>query len=159
MDLKEIYVEKLSKLHIAEKKYEALYKRLCKTTTTDELKRVLMPADAPLKDRLTRLGLILKSHKAKPALVLTATDQLLIEHISQSFKEKAQGSDKVLKTIDDSTLLIHTTIGYYDQLLQMAKVLDIELDISLLDQSLTEVKNSYSYLLQISGNIIYSDLK
>lgn len=160
MHLKEIYLQKLGILYAAEKKYAMLDKGLCKATKIDELKQIFVSSDTPAKDRIERLGLILKSHKAKPSLVMNDVDQIMLDRSTQITRHKGKIEvETELKLIEYATVILQIKIGAYDQVLQMAKVLENDLDTSLLDQSSKELKNNYNYLLQVSGNIVYDGIK
>jgi ferritin-like metal-binding protein YciE len=160
MALKELYLEQLNKLHSAEKKFLPLYVRLNKAANTDELKKVFAPSETSVEAHLERFAMLLKSHTVKPSVVIGDDVQFILEQSAPVLKLKVKDPmEKEVRLIEFSALLYQVTISRYDQLLQMAKALELEIDTSLLEQSSAENKNNYGYLMQLAGNVVYRQMK
>jgi ferritin-like metal-binding protein YciE len=160
MDLKELYLVQLNKLHSAEKKFLPLYDRLKKAANTDELKKVFAPSETSVESHLERLAMLLKTHRVKPSTVIGDDMQFVLEQSAFVLKLKVENPlEKEVSVIEFSALLYQVKISHYDQLLQMAKALELEIDTSLLEQSIAENRNNYGYLMQLAGNIVYKRMK
>jgi ferritin-like metal-binding protein YciE len=160
MDLKELYLVQLNKLHSAEKKFLPLYDRLKKAANTDELKKVFAPSETSVESHLERFAMLLKTHSVKPSTVIGDDVQFVLEQSAFVLKLKVRNPlEKEVSVIEFSALLYQVKISHYDQLLQMAKALGLEIDTSLLEQSIAENKNNYGYLMQLAGNIVYKRMK
>jgi ferritin-like metal-binding protein YciE len=160
MQLLELYFKNLTERFSAEKKYAQLYNRLNKAVHTDELKKLFAPSETFVEEHIERLALILKSHKLNKPTSIGEDDQYIMNRSVSLLKKRIKsGLEKDISIIQLGTLLYQMTIGHYEQMLQMAKVLEFEIDITFIEQSLKENKNNYGYLLQISANVVYVQVK
>lgn len=153
--LENIYLEKLSNMFVAEKKYILCLKKLSSAALTDELRRGLLPDSSDQHNHIERLKLCFEIQKAKKVGIISPLDAYFFEHSKDVVKGKVPSLEKDISLLHTSQQIFQRKIHGYCSLQQMAIALGLEQAVLLLEQCFKDDQNAYNYLLQISQNIIY----
>lgn len=153
--LMNFFLTGLVDLYLAEKKFVKSFIALSIASYTDELRSGLNSPSMEAESHLERLTLILDSLKVKPgkreckivtALVAKARDLIKKNEPKTAMRDAA--------IIYAAQHIEHYKIASYSVLLELSKELELEQASVLLDQCLTEEKDTAAYLSQIASNII-----
>lgn len=155
MILENIYLEKLSEIFVAEKKYILCLKKLSAAALTDELRKGISPDSSDQHLHIERLKLCLGIKKPKKAGVMSTLDQHFFEHCKDVVKGKVPSVEKDISLLHISQQIFQLKIQSFSSLQQMAIALGEEQSALLLEQCFKDVQNAYNYLVQVSQNIIY----
>jgi ferritin-like metal-binding protein YciE len=155
MMLENIYLEKLSEMFVAEKRYILCLKKLSAAALTDELRKGLLPDSSDQPMHIDRLKLCFEIQNAKKVGIISPLDACFFEYSKDVVKGKVPSLEKDISLLHISQQIFKRKIQGYNILQQMAKALGLEQAIPLLEQCFKDDQNAYNYLVQISQNIIY----
>jgi ferritin-like metal-binding protein YciE len=150
------YHYRLKELLCFEKQTLKCLAKLSYASLTDELRKGLSPASFDQQQHIDRLKLCLKQVRAKQ---IKESQEPLSPLFSQA--ELARKSSRTpsvsrdLQLLHSGVSILNVSQCNYQELYQMAEVLDLQTAAELLEQSWKDVQNACAYLFQISANIIY----
>ena len=147
----------IGRYHAAELKYEKLFVRLSARSETDELRASLSADRNELAQQRRRTAQVMKSLKVPAKKELSGVDGALLENgkdIAGGKRNRGtRGSDVfILGLAKEITFLRIARLG---TLVAICRELGSEPAAVLLEQSLSECRNTVAYFGQIEQNIIY----
>lgn len=151
--LKTQFAIALGELTNIEKQAVKLYGKLKQATFTAELAKALTPEISDQPQHLTRLKLIHTSLKLGKINASTTTD---LAKLKLSAKKSAEQD---LAIISHALKWQNLKLAYYEFLYPLAKSLDLETEATLLEQTITDNRNTNTWLRQIIQNIIAPSLQ
>lgn len=156
-DVQGLYLQQLHQLLAAEKKYLNAFKKLATAADTAELKSALASASTEVRQQIERISQCLDLLKSKAIPGINGIDQHLLDTVGQF---KATGKPSVFRDIEllllSQQIFMNKVIAYQNLTL-MAGIVQQDHAARLLEQCAKDNQNNYSYLVQISGNIIYPE--
>ncbi|PTT03542.1 hypothetical protein DBR11_01995 [Pedobacter sp. HMWF019] len=154
--LNDLYRQQLKQLIAAEKKHLKCLAKLAPAAGTDELKSAISRDSMDIEQNLERLTQCKSWIKGKSSVKANAKNSLstLIGNYPKRMKSSIYYDIRILKYIQECFMLKIVT---YQNLQLMAGILQQEHPVVLLEQCVKDNQNSYSYLVQISANIIYPE--
>ena len=156
ISLKEITCAMISELFASEKKYLTLFKQLAEASHTEELRTAVAPESTELESQISRLLLLLEQLKLKQSRVSSPVDEELIIAAKNAIGFKKQTSLlKDIQILQIAKLIYNSKIAYYSSLQLLLLQLEMAQGSALMEQSCTENRNNFAYLIQIEQNIIY----
>ncbi|TDO23928.1 DUF892 family protein [Pedobacter duraquae] len=156
LTLNEVYLQTLSEVYAAEKKYMKCFQQMAEAAFTDELRSAINPEGTDLENHLSRLTQIMETANLKTSRITSALDdELLVMGKEICGFQKQQSVLKDIQILQVATQLVQIRIAAYEALYQMATALKIEKAAVLLEQCFKDYKNTVAYLSQIAQNIIY----
>lgn len=157
--LQDLYQQQLHQLLTAERKYLKLFSKLAASVVTRELKTALSPDKTELPQHIERLKECLAFFKpSKASDAIDQADLYLLNAAAQACKKtKTPPLLKEINALRCSQQIFMLKVTAYQNLQQMAEVLEQSLAAELLEQSAKDNQNNYGHLVQLAGNIIYPD--
>lgn len=157
-NLPAVYSRRLAALMAAEKKYLKCFLRLSAAAFTDELKTGLSPSSTEMDQHIERLKQCMARQKIKASSANDSLTDTLLKLVSDLLKPRKNPSrDRDIEILEYSQTILQLKVSGYQSLYLMAVALAQNEDAVLLEQCSKDNQNSHSYLLQISGNIIYPE--
>ena len=131
-----------------EKQGAKIYLKLVKKAHTPELTKALSPISTDCEQHLSRLKLIkLALKKIEP--------EIISEHIPvYDIKISKPGTAHDVKIISYALRFQHLKLAYYELLYPMAVNLNLTQEATLLEQTITDNRNTNTWLRQIIQNIV-----
>lgn len=158
LNLSAIYSQRLAASMAAEKKYLKSFLRLSAGAFTDELKTGLSPSSTEMDQHIERLKQCVASQKIKATSTNDSVTDTLLKLVADLLKPRKNPSrERDIDILKYSQIILQLKVSDYQSLYLMAVALQQNEDANLLEQCAKDNQNSYSYLLQISGNIIYPE--
>jgi ferritin-like metal-binding protein YciE len=149
-----VFAQVLNHISLLEKQVVKLYEKLEKAAFTPELSKALSPNQTESEQHLQRLILIkelVKGQKidkdSKPS------------HGSLKFSLKSSSTAQDLDMIAKVLELQNLKLSYYEFLHPIAVALDMETAASLIEQTITDNRNTNTWLRQIIQNVIIPVIK
>jgi ferritin-like metal-binding protein YciE len=153
--LLDFFLERTMDLCQAEKEFMKCFVALSIAAYTDELRMALDTPSTEAESHINRLDQILSSLGKKKTKMECAVVASLAEKSNELIKKNDPGTSmRDAAIVYAAQLIQHYKIAAYSVLLPIAKELNLEQASMLLEQCLTEDKNTSAYLIQISQNII-----
>ncbi len=143
----EKFAESLANLHSHEKKLIAIYAKLEKAAHTPELSKCLSPVSTDNVQHLKRLALIKMSISLKSRIKPEMVNQPLI-------KIKKPSSHQDLDLVEYALILQNQKLAYYEFLHPIAVALALQKEAELIEQSISDNRNTNTWLRQIIQNIL-----
>ncbi|TCC88064.1 DUF892 family protein [Pedobacter frigiditerrae] len=138
-----------------EKQLLKLYPKLEKAAHTAELVKALNPEVADQVKHINRLKLITNSlNEKKPKGTLNQVNIPLLP-----IKASIKSAEQDLILISFALQIQNLKLGYYEFLHPLAAALQMETEAALLEQTITDNRNTNTWLRQIIQNIIAPSLK
>ncbi|RZM30006.1 MAG: DUF892 family protein [Pedobacter sp.] len=156
LTLKEVFVQTLSEVYAAEKKYMKCFQQMAEAAYTDELRSGINPEGTELENHFSRLSQVMEIMSLKPSRITSSLDdELLVLGKEVSGFQKQKSVLKDIQILQGANQLMQIRIVAYESLYLMAAALKIEKGASLFEQCYKDYKNTVAYLSQIAQNIIY----
>lgn len=153
--LLDFFLERTLDLCQAEKEFMKCFVALSIAAYTDELRIALDTPSTEAETHVGRLDLILSSLGKKKTKMECEVVAALADKSKALIKKNEPGTPmRDAAIVYAAQLIQHYLIACYGVLLPIAKELNLEQASLLLEQCLTEEKNTSAYLTQISQNII-----
>lgn len=154
----QLYDQELALLLTVEKKYLKYFEKLSAAAYTDELKTGLSISSTGLDQHLKRLKECSGKIKILNSLIVKPVDEALLKTAAGLLQSRKKPSiTKDMEILNCSQTVLQVKISNYQVLQLMGAALGREHDVILMEQCVRDNQNNYSYLLQISGNIIYPE--
>lgn len=158
LNLSTVYIQQLTTLMAAEKKYLKCFLRMSAAAFTDELKTALSPSSTEMDQHIERLKQCIATQKTKGTKTNDSLTNTLVKLVSDLLKPRIKPSrDRDFEILKYSQSILQLKVSGYQSLQLMAIALQQNQDAILLEQCSKDNQNSYSYLLQISANIVYPE--
>lgn len=156
LTLKEVYLQTLSEVYAAEKKYMKCFQQMAEAAYTDELRSAISPEGTELENHLSRLSQIMEAMNLKTSRITASLDdELLVLGKEVCGFQKQQSVLKDIQILQTATQLVQIRIAAYESLYLMAMALKMDNASVLLEQCFKDYKNTVAYMSQIAQNIIY----
>lgn len=157
--LHELFNSRLTELYEVEKKCRKVYQKLAKSAYTSELQNAISPSSTEIEAHLDRMKLIMelqsiKSKQLKEEKKYPFPDIVILSTLSGRKKNIRHDADIILNV----SVVQNYKIAIYDFLYRTALSMGLEQQTALLEQCITENKNTYAWLQQILTNIIYKEI-
>ncbi|SDL40551.1 DUF892 family protein [Pedobacter antarcticus] len=158
LNLSAVYSQRLAALMDREKKYLKCFRDMSAAAFTDELKTALSPSSTEMDQHIERLKQCMTRQKIKGANTNDILTDTLLKLCADLIKPKKKSSRaRDIDILEYGQLIFQLKVSAYQSLHLMALTLQQDEDAILLEQCSKDNQNSNSYLLQISGNIIYPE--
>jgi ferritin-like metal-binding protein YciE len=141
------FINTLSIVEKLETLVNKIYKKMETAAFTPELAKCLSPVSTDYEQHLKRIGLIKQSFKQKPDLKDNEPKPFSIKLIKQS-------AEQDLDIIANALKLQNEKLAYYEFLYPLASALEMPQQAELLEQTITDNRNTNTWLRQIMQNII-----
>ncbi|MGY4384735.1 ferritin-like metal-binding protein YciE [Pedobacter sp. UYP24] len=156
LNLLEVISNTVSELYATEKKYLKTFEQLADASHTDELRAALSPAGTEIENHISRLSQIMDLLKLKPSRISAEIGEELMKMAKEvSGFKKQQSVIKDIQLLQCAKMIILVKIGVYESLHFIASTRKMEAAALLLEQTLSDNKNTAAYLCQIEQNILY----
>jgi ferritin-like metal-binding protein YciE len=136
-----------------EQQLSKIFVKLERTAFTPELTKALTPEISDQSQHLARLKLICTSLKLKK--LNGAVNKELIPQVKLSRKKSSMQD---LAIINYALQLQNLKLGHYEFIHSLAKGFSIEIESNLIEQTITDNRNTNTWLRQIIQNIIAPQL-
>ena len=146
------FKELLAEIESLEKQVNAIYRKFIKAVHTPELAKCLSPESTDSEKHLQRLKLIQASLGSKP----TPNKSNDLPQIPK-FKKASPQQD--LAIIEPALNLQNQKLAHYELLHPLAHAMGLETESELIEQTITDNRNTNTWLRQIIQNIIAPSLR
>lgn len=143
--------ETIAAIYALEKKLIKPYQKLKDFAHTHELTKCLSPISTDSEQHLKRLELIRLSIGKKNSIKANAVALPVI-------KLKKASTEQDLDIIEYALNFQSCKLGYYEFLHPMAMALTLEIEAELIEQTITDNRNTNTWLRQIVKNIVIPKL-
>lgn len=160
-DLNAIFARLLVQFYAAELKYAKLFMSLSALSMTEELRASLSADRNEFAQQTERTAQVMKLLKLPAAKELTEVDRALLESgKSVGGGKKKQGSlGRDVDILGLARQITYCRIAKLSSLIAMARELEMEPVVALMEQSCTECRNTAAYFGQIEQNILYPNFR
>lgn len=145
--LEDLFAAYLNQLEKLEKATAKIYKKLAKAALTAELCKCLAPLSTDIDKHIERIGLIKLTELSGGKNSSTAAIEMVI-------KLRKPTLEQDLQIISEAMRLQHQKLALYELLHPMAMVLNLSTEAELIEQTVTDDRNTNTWLRQIIQNII-----
>lgn len=159
LTLNHIYHQELAELLRREKKFAKFFLKLGDKSQVKELKTALSPEQTDIQQLIERLKQGVSLHKQKGKIINQQFDDATLNCGTSILKLKTADIFTDIRILHYTQQIFIFRIGAYQILCDLAKALQQDQALVLLEQSLKDIQNHYGYLIQISGNVVYPQVK
>lgn len=145
------FIETIASVDHLEKRQVKVYQKLEKAAHTPELTKCLSPLSTDSAQHLQRLALIKLSIGKKNSIQG-------VELALPPIQLKKSSAEQDLNLIERALSLQSQKLGYYEFLHPMAKALKLDNEAQLIEQTITDNRNTNTWLRQIVQNIVVPTL-
>jgi ferritin-like metal-binding protein YciE len=141
------FANTLSQIEYLEKQVNKIYKKFISVVYTPELSKCLFPELTDSDKHLQRIKLIHTSLSLKPQ----PCDKQVI---TNPIKLKTASAEQDLAIITQALILQNHKLAFYELLHPLATALNLPIEAELIEQTITDNRNTNTWLRQIVKNII-----
>jgi ferritin-like metal-binding protein YciE len=151
--LKELYIDELKDLYNAENQLVKALPKMAKAASSDELRQGFEEHLEQTKGHVQRLEKIFQGLGESPKGKTCKGMQGLVEEGSEAMEEDYEGSVMDAALIGAAQRVEHYEIAGYGTVRSMAETLGQDQDVSLLEETLEEEKETDEKLTELAGQI------
>jgi ferritin-like metal-binding protein YciE len=150
-----VFATQLANVTNMEKQISKLYLKLEQLAFAPELAKALSPVSTDSEQHLQRLALVKLSFK--PQKLESGNKGIEIAPIK--FSKKASSGFQDLHIVNNVLSLQNLKLAHYEFLHPLAMALELENEAALIEQTITDNRNTNTWLRQLIQNVIVPGLK
>lgn len=144
--LQQQFTTLLSSVQVLEKKTAKIFEKMAKAAYTPELTKCLSPISTDIEKHIERINLIIKSCRIQ--LPKVNKPMVTNERLGKPTAEQD------LKIIAEALKFQHLKLAYYEFLHPVAAAEGMNIEATLIEQTISDQRNTNTWLRQIVQNIL-----